>query len=221
LGTLKSILANEVECASLIAMKLILKSAVTVALMAASCAMGDVAPALLERAEKGEAAAQVELASIYQRGEAVTKDSEAAVKWLRQAAEQGHREAQMMLGGIYVTANGVKKNSVEASKWFMLSAQQGNVAAQTQAARMHMTGAGVPKDNVEAYKWANVAAAQGDSAARKIRVFLVQRMTRAEISDGQRRTRDFLEGKRLEKTLDAPVEQIPTEATEPESPAAP
>jgi TPR repeat protein len=202
-------------------MKGILKFAMISTLLAVSSAMGDVTPALLERAEKGEAAAQVELASIYLRGEGVAKDSEAAIKWLRKAAEQGHSEAQMMLGGIYVTGKGVKKDSLEASKWFMLSAQQGNPAAQCQAARMHMTGAGVPKDDVEAYKWANVAAGQGDSAAKKIRVFLERRMTRVQISDGQGRTRDFLEGKQLEKTLDSPPEQIPTEATEPEPSAAP
>lgn len=200
---------------------MIFKLVMMAVFLTAPSAVGDISATLLERAEKGEAAAQVELASIYQRGEGVVKDSETALKWLRQAAEQGHSEAQMMLGGIYVAGKGVKKDSLEASKWFIMSAQQGNPAAQCQAARMHMTGAGVTKDDVEAYKWANVAAGQGDSAAKKIRVFLEQRMTRLQISDGQARTRDFLEGKRLEKTLDSPPEPIPAEATEPEPAAVP
>jgi TPR repeat protein len=191
------------------------------AVMVAPGAMGDVVSDLLERAEKGEPAAQVELASIYQRGEGVAKDPDVAIQWLRKAAEQGYGEAQMLLGGVYLSGKWVKKNSIEAAKWFMLSAQQGNPAAQSQVARMHMTGAGVPKDDVEAYKWANVAAGQGESAAKKILVFLQQRMTPAQISDGQGRSRDFMEGKRLEKTLDSPPEAIPAAAPEPEPPATP
>jgi len=238
-------------------MKVFSEFVVILALIAGPSALGDVVSDLLGRAEKGDAAAQVELATIYQRGEGLAKDPGAAAKWLRkaaeqgdantqftvgqtllkaegipadvteglkwlaQAAEQGHAEAQLALGGIYISGKLVKKNSIEAAKWFMMSAQQGNPLAQSQAARMHMTGAGVPKDDVEAYKWANVAAAQGNSAAKKILVFIEQRMTPAQISDGQGRSRDFIEGKRLEKTLDAPPEEIPAEATEPEPPVKP
>lgn len=189
----------------------------TLAVLLTPSAMADGVSGLLERAEKGEPAAQVELASIYLRGEGATaKDPDAAIKWLRQAAEQGAGDAQMMLGGIYISGKWVKKDSTEAAKWFMRSAQQGNPAAQAQAARMHMTGAGVPKDDVEAYKWANIAAAQGDSAGKKVLVFLEQRMTPKRISEGQARSHDFLEGKRLEKTLDPATEAIPAEASEPE-----
>lgn len=257
MGQLKSILADQRFSVSLPAMKNVSALAVMVVLMSAPLAVADAVAGLLERAEKGELAAQVELARIYQNGEGVAKDPGAAekwwrkaaeqgdpnaqfdigrsllqgegvpanvtegLKWLTQAAEQGHGEAQMLLGGIHISGKWVKKNSIEAAKWFMMSAQQGNPVAQSQAARMHMTGAGVPKDDVEAYKWANVAAGQGDSAAKKILAYLEPKMTPAQISDAQGRSRDFLEGKRLEKTLDAPAEAIPAEATEPEPPGKP
>jgi TPR repeat protein len=257
LGNLKSILADQLGDGSLSAMQGFARFSMMLVLVAGPHAVADGLPGILEQAEKGELAAQVELARIYQQGEGVAKDPGTAakwllkaaqqgdtnsqsalgqallhgdglpvnvsegIKWLTQAAEQGNGQAQMVLGGLYVSGKSVKKNSIEAAKWFMMSAQQGNPSAQAQAARMHMTGAGVPKDDVEAYKWAHVAAAQGDSAAKKILAFLEQRMTPAQISDGQGRSRNFTEGKRLEKTLDAPVEPIPVQAAEPEPAANP
>lgn len=168
---------------------------------------------LIQRAEKGEAAAQLELGGIYTKGEGVTKDVAEGVKWLTAAAEQGNAEAQMKLGGLYVGGRGVLKNSIVAAKWFTMSAKQGNAAAQCQLGRMHMTGAGVPKDDVEAYKWANLAAAQGDPAARKVLVALVIRMTPGQIADGKQRSQDFLDSKNADILLDLPADppELPVE----------
>lgn len=218
-------------------------------LLAAPLASGDMVSDLVGRAEKGELVAQLELAAIYAKGEGVPKDNAAAarwflkaaeqgdanaqfilgqryskdvaeaVKWFSKAAEQGHGEARMNLGGIYIAGKGVLKNSTEAAKWFLLSAEQGNPAAQCQIGRMHLTGAGVPKDDVEAYKWSNLASAQGNMAAKKVLVFLEKRMTPEQIAEGQKRSRDFLDRKSLEKTLVLPADlpaDLPATPVEPE-----
>lgn len=184
------------------------------AMMAAPLANGDGIADLVGRAEKGEAAAQLELGGIYSKGEGVTKDVAEAVKWLSQAARQGNAEAQMKLGGIYIGGRGVLKNSSEAAKWFMMSAEQGNASAQCQIGRMHLTGAGVPKDVVEAYKWSTLAATQGDAAAKKILAVLLIKLTPAQIIEGKRRSQDFLEMKKTEKPLDLPGE-VPARPIEP------
>ena len=84
------------------------------AMMVVPLAKGDGVADLVGRAEKGEAAAQMELAGIYLKGEGVTKDVAEAVKWLSKAAELGNGDAQMKLGGIYLGGRGVLKNSLEA-----------------------------------------------------------------------------------------------------------
>lgn len=179
------------------------------ALMAAPLANGDGVADLIQKAEKGEAAAQLELGEIYSKGQGVTKDVAEAVKWLTKAAEQGNAEAQMKLGGIHIGGRGVKKSSSEGAKWFTMAADQGNAAAQCQLARMHLAGAGVLKDDVEAYKWADLAAAQGDAAAKKVLDFLMLRMTPEKVAEGKQRSHDFLELKKVEKSLELPAEIPP------------
>lgn len=182
-------------------------------MIAAPLANGDGVADLVAKAQQGDAAAQLELAGIYSKGEGVTKDTAEAVKWLTKAAEQGNGEAQMKLGGMFIGGRGVLKNSTEAAKWFTMSAMQGNAAAQCQLGRMHLTGAGVPKDDVEAYKWANLAAAQDDAAAKKVVAFLMIRMTPAQIADGKQRSQDFLESKNANLPLDLPADppELPDE----------
>lgn len=216
------------------------------ALIASSVTRADMVSDLTARAEKGEAAAQIELAGLYSKGEAIAKDEGAAIKWLLKAAEQGdekaqvlvgqkllngkdategikwltkaaelgNTEAQMTLGGIYIGGRGVRKNSTEAAKWFMMSAGAGSAAAQCQISRMHMTGAGVKKDDVEALKWANIAAAQGDIGAKKLALFIEQKMPREKVVEAMKLSREYIEAKKangLPGALGKPPEDLPTD----------
>jgi TPR repeat protein len=63
-----------------------------------------------------------------------------------------------------------------------MAAEKGLAAAQCQMARMHLAGAGVPKDDIEAYQWATRAADQQNADAKRILIFLNQRMTPDEIA---------------------------------------
>jgi TPR repeat protein len=169
---------------------------------------------VLKAAEQGDVNAQVQLGQRYLKGEGVAKSGDDAAKWFSKAAEQGSSEAQMALGGMFIAGKGVKKSSSEAAKWFMMAAEQGNAAAQCQIGRMHVTGAGVQQDDLEAYKWSSLAAAQGDVAAKKVLDFLGTRMSPIQIAEGQRLSRDLLEGNTSEKTLKLPEdlpEVLPTE----------
>ena len=177
--------------------------------LVAPLAHGDPISDLAARAAQGDAAAQMELAERYFKGDGVRTDMEEALNWYSKAAELGNSDAQMKLGGIYIAGKVVRKNSAEAAKWFMLAADGGNAAAQCQMGRMHMAGAGVAKDDVEAYKWASLAAAQNDKTAKTVLAVLVKRMKPDEIALGQNQSRDYQELKKAEKTLGLPPEDPP------------
>ena len=49
------------------------------------------------------------------------------------------------------------------------------------------------EDNVLAYMWSNLAAAQGDVGAQQHKDFVEQRMTREQIAEAQRLSREWLE----------------------------
>lgn len=117
---------------------------------------------LVERAEKGEAAAQFELGMNYYRGDGVPKDSTAAVKWVRKAAEQGFATAQDYVGDWYCNGRGVPKDFAEAVKWYRKAAEQGQARAQFHLGEMYRYGTGVPEDMAEALKWYHKAAENGE-----------------------------------------------------------
>jgi len=57
---------------------------------------------------------------------------------------------------------------------------------------MYCSGRGVALDLVEAHKWFNLAAVRGNEDARRYRTEVARELSRAEISDAQRRARAWL-----------------------------
>jgi TPR repeat protein len=53
-------------------------------------------------------------------------------------------------------------------------------------------GDGIPKDEVEAYKWFLLARAQGSEEAKKFAVIAESRLTQEQITEGQRRSAEFV-----------------------------
>ena len=121
---------------------------------------------LVERAQKGDAAAQLALGWMYEKGDGVPIDSAEATKWYLKAAEQGYDFAQFNLGVKYANGEGVPKDMTEAEKWWRKAAEQGYVHAQFNLGIMYAYGAGVPKDSTEAVKWLRKSAEQGDADAQ-------------------------------------------------------
>lgn len=78
---------------------------------------------LLERAQKGEAEAQFELAKNYEGGRiGLPLDLAQAAHWYKQAAEQGEPYAEASLGLLYDFGKGVQRDYVQAYVWFERSA---------------------------------------------------------------------------------------------------
>ena len=73
------------------------------------------------------------------------------------------------------------------------AAEQGFANAQYNLGIMYDTGDGVPEDDVLAYMWANLAAAQGHENAQEIQNIIEERMTREQIAEAQRMSREWIE----------------------------
>ncbi|MFA6174195.1 MAG: tetratricopeptide repeat-containing serine protease family protein [Kiritimatiellales bacterium] len=126
---------------------------------------------LLERARRGDAEAQFELAMRYGAGEGVVQNEKEAVKWCRLAADQGFAEAQYGLGRYYEFSE--DKDSKEAGKWYRLAAEQGYAEAQFRlgvwydpTTNMFDEVANEHGAAEEAFKWFKLAAEQEHSGAQ-------------------------------------------------------
>ena len=144
-------------------------------------------------AEQGHAGVQYNLGVMYDSGRGITEDDAEAVRWYRLAAEQGDARAQTNLGVMYATGRGVPEDIVEAERWYRLSAEQGHVGAQYNLGVMYASGEGVPEDIVLAYMWWNVAAAQGEEDAQRLKDITEEEMTREQITEAQRLSREWIE----------------------------
>jgi TPR repeat protein len=111
-------------------------------------------------AERGDAKAQLNLATLYADGVGVDRDPKKAVKWLRKASDQGLARAQCLLALDYSTGVGVKMNKVEGAKWMRRAADQGLPEAQFDLGMCYAKGEGVDCDPIAAVDWYRKAAAQ-------------------------------------------------------------
>ena len=76
-------------------------------------------------ANRGYPTAQMDLASLYLRGEDVKKDPIAAAHWTYRAARQGLPEAQNNMGVLYARGVGVEQDFVEAARWYQTRRRPG------------------------------------------------------------------------------------------------
>ncbi|MDA9260795.1 sel1 repeat family protein, partial [Puniceicoccaceae bacterium] len=126
-------------------------------------------------------------------GRGVPQDDVEAAKWYRKAAEQGHVEAQYNLGYMYDFGyGGVPEDDTEAVKWYRKAAEQGYAQAQYNLGMAYYYGHGVPEDYVESYMWLNLAAAQGDENAKHNKGILSKQMTKEQIAEAQKLSREWL-----------------------------
>lgn len=117
-------------------------------------------------AERGDAAAQLELARrLFEGAEALAGEPGPEV-WLRRAAAAGDAEAQTELGVRLRFGNGLRRDETEAAVWLRKAAEQGLAAGQYWLADAYQWGRGVRRDLDEAAKWLRRAAEQGDAGAQ-------------------------------------------------------
>ncbi len=123
-------------------------------------------PALLARAQAGDASAEYQVGWAYEIGDGVLKDFTQSSIWFRKAAEQGSVDAQALLCAHYVDGSGVPKDSVQAAIWCRKAAEQGDAFAQFDLGSSYATGDGVPQDYALAASWYLKAANQGYADAQ-------------------------------------------------------
>jgi uncharacterized protein len=119
--------------------------------------------ALRERAEAGNAMAQLNLGAAYDHAMGVARDIDQAIFWYEKAAEQGLAEAQFNLAHLLVEA---EISPVLAAEWMARAAAQGMVDAQFLMGVIHAEGIGVAQNLEQARWWLQQAVDAGHEEAR-------------------------------------------------------
>lgn len=147
------------------------------------------------KAELGDVLAQSTLGECYMNGDGVAQDFNKAFFWFQKAATGGDANAQSELGNCYAKGFGVEKNGKLSAAWRMKAALQGNPYAQYNFAISLMYGEGVAKDEVDAYAFLNLACvSERTSVSRRAKSALIdleKKLSRIEIAEGQKRTKDL------------------------------
>ena len=118
-------------------------------------------PALLAKANAGDAGAQYQLGNAYNYGDKVRRDYAQALIWYRKGAEQGNADSQFQLGGLYHFGHGVPQDEAQSFSWTMKAAEQGLLDAEFFLSTCYTEGWGVPQDDAEGAVWLRKAAEQG------------------------------------------------------------
>jgi len=77
-------------------------------------------------AAKGDKEGQYYLGLLYEEGQGVPKQFDAAVSCYTKAAEQGYVDAYFALGEIYISRFAPKMDRVSAYRWLEMAAKQGH-----------------------------------------------------------------------------------------------
>lgn len=109
----------------------------------------------------------------------------------KKTAEQGDVDAQFRLGTMYARGEGVSEDDAESLRWYRMAAEQGHAGAQFNLAAMYANGEGVPEDDAQAYAWYSIAVAQGDEIAKENKEKIATDMTRAQIAETQKLSREY------------------------------
>ena len=123
-------------------------------------------PLTLKLAKEGNIEAQHNLAYMYENGQGVKSDIQAALHWYQKAASAGFSLSQTNLGYMYQYGQGVKQNYKEAFKWYSKAAAQGGVTAKNNLAVLYSGGLGVTKNEEKAFQLYDELAKTGDAKAQ-------------------------------------------------------
>jgi TPR repeat protein len=149
-------------------------------------------------ADTVDAEAQFNLGLQFATGLGVAQNYAQAADWYRKAAEQNHGLAQFNLGVMYASGQGVVRDDVQSVAWFGRAAKLGDAGGQfhmgksCQRASMDGLPADAPEARIEAYKWFQLSAAQGYKDSEGAYATLTFKMTRADVSEANRRVARFV-----------------------------
>jgi len=103
--------------------------------------------------EKNDPEAQYLMATLYDRGEGVTKNTEKARSLFDMAAEQGNADALSHKAYMYEHGDGIPKDLSKAVATYESAAKKGNVGAQIRLAEILANGNGVARNTALAMSW--------------------------------------------------------------------
>jgi TPR repeat protein len=150
-------------------------------------------------AENGSAEAQYRLGWHYFYGEEAPDYYEAA-NWFRLAAKQGYTDSQSLLDTCYELCQSVPVDSDEEEvEWWRKGAEDGNAAAQFRLGLCYDDGIGVPWDAIVAYMWYHLSSAQGYFDAKENKEHIAERMTKEQIAEAQKMSREWLQKREKEE----------------------
>ncbi|HWE84901.1 MAG TPA: tetratricopeptide repeat protein [Terracidiphilus sp.] len=122
-------------------------------------------PALLAKANGGDAAAQVAVGEKYaqaaggsQDRDEATDDWKQAFAWYQKAANKSDIAGEIHLADAYSYGRGVTRDKEKAAEWYRKAADHGDPGAQGTLAMLYTLGQGVPQSDADAYFWFDVAA---------------------------------------------------------------
>lgn len=116
-----------------------------------------IGPASMRQAAmRGDASAQMEVASRYAAGQGVGRDLQQAFQWYGRAATQGLAVAQYRFAALYERGLGTARDPERARVWYARAAAQGNVKAMHNLAVLSVSGGRT--DYATAAKWFAQAA---------------------------------------------------------------
>jgi hypothetical protein len=129
-----------------------------------------------QRADRGDVAAQMDLAQAYLTGDNVPEDRAKAASWYIMAGENGSAEG--------------KRRSIEITHGMALF-QIGEI--RFDLGKMYMSGTGAAQDYVSAYAWFELAKAAGDIRAQGEENTLEQKMDSGQVQEGRQRASQWLQ----------------------------
>jgi TPR repeat protein len=139
---------------------------------------------LLRAAENGDAAAQFNLAVMYENELLDTRygpkgDRSEAIRWLRAAAEQGLARAQVKLAEMYDREADMLDGSVKACEWYLLAARglRGEHLRKAQSAHQRIAKGLTPAQAAEVARFVQAWKAK-----------ITPEMIGAHATDGGRRS---------------------------------
>ena len=144
---------------------------------------------LAKLADKGDPAAEYEIAMMYANGFGAPKNNTEARKLLERAALHGNPAAQYEFGLALRDGRGAIQDYRGAMKWITTAAEAGHGGAQFALGIMYRLGTGTTVDNVKAYTWLNLAAAQGVDGAAGVRDAVMTHLSQAEVVMAQAEAR--------------------------------
>jgi TPR repeat protein len=168
---------------------------ISVATAGAAAQTAIVDPALLTKANAGDAAAQLAVAEAFEKSDAAKPDYAQAATWYRRAADQNNSEAQIRLAALYRDGRGVERDIAAAANWYRKAAEQGNASAQGTLGLLYSFGQGVPHSDEEAYYWLALAAAVMGPDQEKYaanRQSMAARITTDELADAKDRVAKWI-----------------------------